>query len=210
MSLAYDLYVLDHHLWLQKKLLSRLRLKDQFCSARYELFVAATCIRAGFQLTYEDEDDRARRHVEFQAIHKVSAQRVLVEAKQSIAAKHNYGKLINDAIDKQGSDPLVIFVDFNKSPARARRYFAQGNPKIQQLLSRIHRAPNGKDLFTLLVFTNHPHRFATKDGLDPECTSLIIEARDPLHTPTDPKIVARLRKAVMQYGNTPKAFPLNP
>lgn len=169
--------------------------------------MAATCIRAGFKLIYEDEDDRSQRHVEFQAVHKTSSQKILVEAKQSMAARYNYGRLINDAIGKAGSDPLVVFVDFNKSPDRARNYFSEGNLKIQMLLSRINKSPNEQDLFNLLVFTNHPYQYATEDEPYPERKNRIIEAQNPLLIPKDGKMVARLTRAVMQYGNIPKDFP---
>jgi hypothetical protein len=210
LSLAYDLYILRDHFLLQKRILSRLRHHDQFSGARYELFVAVTFIRAGFELTYEDEDDRRRPHVEFQAVHKTSAQRVLVEAKQSVAAKYNYGKLINGATRKAGSDPLVVFVDFNKSPDLARSYLVQGNRKIQQMLSRINTSPNGHDLYNLLVFTNHPYQFATENEPYPERKSLVLEAKNPLLIPKDRKMVTRLTSAVMQYGNIPKDFPESP
>ena len=210
LSLAYDLYVLSDHLLLQERILNRLRHSDQFSAARYELFVAAACIRAGFELTYEDEGDRSRRHVEFLAIHKTSAQKVLVEAKQSMAAKHNYGKLINDAVGKAGSHPLVVFVDFNKSPELARSFLVEGNPKIHQMLSRINRSLNGQDLFNLLVFTNHPYQHATEEEPYPERKSLVIKAKNPLLIPKDRMLVTRLTRAVMQYGNIPKDFPQNP
>jgi hypothetical protein len=207
LSLAYDLYVLDDHFLLRRKLLSRLKHSDQFSGARYGLFTAATCVRAGFELTYDDEDDRSQRHVEFRAVHKTSAQEILVEAKQSVAAKHNYGKLINDATKKVGSAPLVVFVDFNKSPEQARNYLRQGNRKIDQMLSRISRSANGRDLFNLLVFTNHPYRFTTEANPYPEHLSLVIKAHNPLHIPKDGKLVARLERAVAQFGNIPKDFP---
>jgi len=50
LSLAYDLYTLRHHMALQEEVVRRLKISDQFQGARHELFVAATCIRAGFNI----------------------------------------------------------------------------------------------------------------------------------------------------------------
>jgi hypothetical protein len=67
LRLAYDLYALDHNAELQEKLVNRLRNKDNFPGARYEVFVAATLIRAGFELEFENEDDGSTSHCEFTA-----------------------------------------------------------------------------------------------------------------------------------------------
>lgn len=63
--LAYDIYVLRHSSALQERVITRLRNQDQFQGARYELFVAATMIRAGFALEHEDESDGSGKHPEF-------------------------------------------------------------------------------------------------------------------------------------------------
>ena len=53
-TLAYDLYSLAHNVEIQAKLLARLRNCDGFRGARYEAFVAATLIRAGFAIEFEN------------------------------------------------------------------------------------------------------------------------------------------------------------
>ena len=55
---------------------------DQFQGVRYELFVAATCIRAGFDIAYEDETDKTKKHPEFVATHRLTGQKISVEAKR--------------------------------------------------------------------------------------------------------------------------------
>lgn len=207
LSLAYDLFVLSDHMVLQDRILKRLKYHD-FSSARYEVFVAATCIRAGFKLTFENEDDRRQRHVEFHATHKDTGAEILVEAKRSGTYKHNYGKLINDALGKAGNYPLVVFVDVNKSPEVAKNYLRLDNPKLKRLLSsHIQKSDDNKDVYSLLVFTNHPYEYATQEEPYPERSSLIVEAVNPRIKPTDEKIMARLKKAIMQYGNIPNNFP---
>ncbi len=109
----------------------RLQHKDQFQGARHEAFVAATCIRAGYDIDYEDESDGTTRHVEFTATHRATGQKVSVEAK----SRHRPGvlgregtsvgselvdagiqRLIADALRKPASEPLVIFLDLNLPP----------------------------------------------------------------------------------------------
>ena len=79
--LAYDLYTLRHHMALQASVVKRLKHRDQFQGARHELFAAATCVRAGYDIEYEDERDGTRKHPELIATHRATGQKVAVEAK---------------------------------------------------------------------------------------------------------------------------------
>jgi hypothetical protein len=54
---AYSLYLLEHNVELQARLLGRLKNIGQFQGAYYELLVANVLIRAGFKLTLEDETE---------------------------------------------------------------------------------------------------------------------------------------------------------
>ena len=81
LHLAYDLFILDDHRLLQKEVLRRLRRRENFAGARYELLVAATIVRAGCSIAFEDERDTSRRHPEFVATHKATGFAFSVEAK---------------------------------------------------------------------------------------------------------------------------------
>lgn len=81
LGLAYDLYALDHNAELQKRLIARLKNVGGFPGARYETFVAAAMIRAGFDLEFEDEQDGSSSHCEFTATSKATGRRFSVEAK---------------------------------------------------------------------------------------------------------------------------------
>jgi len=80
-SLAYDLFVLQDAGVLNARVLQRLKDKGQFQGARHEIFVAATCVRAGFKIEYEDESDGTTTHSEFIAQHAESGATIAVEAK---------------------------------------------------------------------------------------------------------------------------------
>jgi hypothetical protein len=59
---AYSLYLLDHNVELQARLVHRLKNPKDFQGAYYELIVANALIRAGFKLTLEDGTDPSTKH----------------------------------------------------------------------------------------------------------------------------------------------------
>jgi hypothetical protein len=128
LTFAYDLYIVEHNARLDERLLRRLKHPEQFQGARHELFAEATCLRAGFIIEHEDETDPTQRHAEFTATHKSTGQKISVEAKSrhrpgvlgqpgapQAADELNlrFGKLLHDAVAKNPSHPLVVFLDTN-------------------------------------------------------------------------------------------------
>jgi hypothetical protein len=113
LHLAYDLYALDHNAELQSKLLARLRHRDQFAGARYEVYVAATFIRAGFDVEFEDEADGNITHCEFTAIYRRTGRRFSVEAKRRGGRGFRIGRLFNSALSKHANHQRIIFIDAN-------------------------------------------------------------------------------------------------
>jgi hypothetical protein len=113
LHLAYDLYALDHNAELQEKLLARLRHRENFSGARYELFVAATFVRAGFDIEFENEDLRDTSHCEFTATYRKTGRRFSVEAKRREGRRDRIGGLFNNALAKKADHARVIFIDMN-------------------------------------------------------------------------------------------------
>lgn len=129
LGVAYSLYLLDHNVELQARLLNRLKDKRQFQGAYYELLMANVLIRAGFKLTLEDETDGATKHCEFAAISSKTGKKYWVEAKMrgvaGILGRTNedggpdgkpLGSLIphlNAALAKPATDERLIFIDLN-------------------------------------------------------------------------------------------------
>lgn len=117
LRLAYDLYALDHNAELQKKLVGRLKNPDMFPGARYETYVAAAMIRAGFDIVFEDEDDRSTTHCEFVARCKASGNMYSVEAKHrnrgdaTSTLKFRLGRRLQGALRKQAAHPRIVFLD---------------------------------------------------------------------------------------------------
>ncbi len=132
LGLAYSLYLLDHNVELQSRLINRLKNPGNFQGAYYELIVANALIRAGFTLTLEDETDEASKHCEFAAVSKRTGRKYWVEAKMR-AVSGLFGKTdtdgttkqnpisqmvphLNDALRKPANDERLIFIDLNTEP----------------------------------------------------------------------------------------------
>jgi hypothetical protein len=132
LGLTYSLYLLDHNVEIQERLLSRLKDPANFQGAFYELFVANVLIRAGFQLTLEDEGDGTSKHCEFAAVSRETGKKYWVEAKMGSVAgvlgktqrdggggRKTLGRLIphlNNALTKPAADERLIFIDLNVEP----------------------------------------------------------------------------------------------
>jgi hypothetical protein len=149
---AYALYLLEHNVELQDRLIKRLKDLGQFQGAYYELFVASTLIRAGFTLTLEDETDSATKHCEFAAISDRTGKKYWVEAKMRAvsgllgrtdadggADATPLARLIphlNDALAKPAIDERLIFIDVN-TPMKLS---ADGKPDwLDPATSRLER-----------------------------------------------------------------------
>jgi len=129
---AYALYLLDHNVELQARLINRLKDPGNFQGAYYELVVASVLIRAGFVLALEDETDPALKHCEFSAVSATTGKRYWVEAKmrsvngllgRTAADGGPDGKPLarlvphlNAALKKPASDERLIFIDLNAPP----------------------------------------------------------------------------------------------
>lgn len=186
LSLAYDLYILRHHSLLQSRLIERLKDERQFQGARYEIYTTASFIKAGFEIEFEDETDRASTHCEFIATHKKLRRKYSVEAKSRHrsgflghtgepvkdhdAIRLRIGNLINEALKKEASHTRIIFIDINMPPREGAILFEKDWFKqLAKTLSKIER--NGVDgnpcppAYTF--FTNHPCHYIGEVEVEP-------------------------------------------
>lgn len=115
MRLAYNLYLLAHNIKIQTRLIERLKDKGQFNGAYYETYVAAACIKAGFDLEFENENDVSRTHCEFTAICRRTGNKYSVEAKSRQAGKEHaiIRNQLNNALKKEANHKRVVFIDIN-------------------------------------------------------------------------------------------------
>ncbi len=158
LRLAYDLYALDHNAELQDKLVNRLRNKDNFAGARYEVFVAATLIRAGFDLEFENEDDGSTTHCEFTATYKKTGRQFSVEAKHRAGSTFRLGRQLNRALAKKADHTRLVFIDINvpdeTTVTEVPAYMQRALVDLRRFEGRII---NGRPLpNAYLVITNTP------------------------------------------------------
>lgn len=211
--LAYDLYVLRHHARLQDDVVARLRQADQFHGARYELFVAATFVRAGFDFEYEDETDTTRKHAEFVATFSGDNFKAAVEAKarrRKVSAttfdlttiRPGVRELLANAAEKATDIPLIVFVELNLPPEGSQR--PSWIPEVQHVVAEIVQENRGRSPFAAVIFTNRPHVYGLPREPDP---SHHVYAMWPGSAGLPEHLVNALGDAAHQYGNVPSLFP---
>jgi hypothetical protein len=219
--LAYDLYVLRHHSALQETVVKRLKRADQFQGARHELFVAATCIRAGFDIKYEDETDKTQRHPEFAATYKKTGQQFSVEAKSrhhpgvlghpgerksADDVKLRIGRLMNEALAKKVSNPYVIFLDLNLPPLDPPLCDETWLRRLWLALDRAKPRGSDKDRFELIVFSNQPYHYLEGDEPAPSGEALSIPGRHYRDTSQCPEALKAIHDAVGKHDHIPNFF----
>lgn len=219
--LSYDLYTLRHHGSLQESIVRRLKHPDQFQGARHELFATATCIRAGYDIAFEDETDPSRRHTEFTATHKATRQEIAVEAKSrhrpgvlghpgtpkpSDEVRAGIERLLRDAFDKPSSHPYVIFFDLNLPPSPEPLMQKPWFHEIGNSVDRLAKEKGGIDRFNLIVFTNQPDHYGELDAPAPSGNVLSVLSQRPETVAANPNAIAAIHRAANQYGTIPNTF----
>jgi hypothetical protein len=112
-GLAYHLYLVSHNGGLPEALLTRLKQKAQYRGAEHELYVAATFIKAGFTVEFEDESDSNRSHCEYTVTHLKTGKNFSVEAKARGVEATRVRGLLNDALRKQADHTRLIWFAIN-------------------------------------------------------------------------------------------------
>jgi hypothetical protein len=185
LSLEYDLYVLRHHSLLQQHLINRLKNKQQFQGARYEIYVTSSFIKAGFNIAFENESDKSKSHCEFIATYTKSREKYSVEAKSRHRPgflgysgdqiqnhdkiKLRIGNLINEALRKEADHTRIIFIDINMPPKEGIVF---KKPWFRTLLSKLNeiecKGIDGNNCPPAYIFfTNHPYHYVGEDEIEP-------------------------------------------
>jgi hypothetical protein len=219
--LAYDLYTLRHHMALQAAVVKRLKHQRQFQGARHELFAAATCIRAGYDLEYEDERDSTRKHTELIATHRSTGQKAAIEAKSrhrpgvlahpgkrqpSEALRAGIKWLLKDAVAKPVTHPYVIFFDLNLPPFDGNLLDTPWFPEIGNTVADIGDRGGNHDPFNLIVFTNQPDHYRTDDAPAAGGQIVSMVGRNPRIPASHPEAVGAIHEAANKFGTIPNTF----
>lgn len=219
MLLAHDLYALNHHAALKEQVVRRLKVGTQFYGARHELFAAAVCIRAGFDIEHEDESDKERKHTEFIAVHERTGQRIQVEAKHReptqtgrgqadaedlIAFKMN--RLLRNALKKPLLHPYVLFVELSIPPVAHIPHESPWFRKFLGTMKRLRDANDGRSPFNLVVLTNFADHYGPDDQPAPQRYGYTYLEPAPRIGATHLDALEGIRQIVERYGSLPATF----
>lgn len=174
LGLAYNLYLLAHNVEIQSRLIQRLKNPDTFWGAYYETFVASVFIKAGFDLEFENEDDRTRTHCEFTATFKRTGKRFSVEAKarnfqasaenraRSGRPRLRVWRQLSGALHKLADHARVVFVDMSSPNALyVSDIVFMLEAGRRELRASEHQKVGGNSAPPAYVFlTAAPHHFA--------------------------------------------------
>jgi hypothetical protein len=227
LAFAWDLFVTQDNKGFQDELVHRMKFNDQFQHARYELFLAATCVKAGYTIAFEDERDRSHKHPEFIATYKKTGECVAIEAKSRkrpgvFGHQVEKGKqanpsprmiqLINSALKKKSpSLPFVIFCDLNLPPVpNASEAFAQRVRALARDLVKEYGEATAAnpEKFNAIVFTNHPVHWLAFDALASRGNEVIVISQFPETPLSSSEPLTDLLHAAKLFGIYPKGFPL--
>jgi len=213
--LADDVYRPQLLRKLPRKLVHRLRSYEAFQGARYEIAVAATFVRCGFDIEWLEE--KAKKHCEFNATHKGTGETIAVETK----SRHRPGtlneegetlspemlradvqSLFNQALQQNPGDrPFTIFIDVNL-PHEPEKGWPQKRSvvDVQQLLKKYPPPTNeNPSAYTFLVFSNFAwHYEGTNTAAGSE--AILIVNNPTKHPLNDPRTFYAVLGSLNNYG----------
>lgn len=227
-SLAYDVFCLEQGGGTPVSLIGRLKNPDQFEGARYEAWAAACFVRAGWNITFEDESDRRSSHCEFVATHPRSGRKYSIECKRRhrdldhpevlktrAPIKLDISGLMADALRKKADHERIVFVDVNMPPHRGTiieapwiKAFKKSKELLEQQL--VYRAANAPHAFVLA--TNHPYHYVAKIKPDPKSHFVATSFNKPdLYAdgsllPSRAPDVLELMQSIAQHFTIPDDF----
>lgn len=216
LHLAYDLFVLHNAGHVTDKLVSRLKSKQGFNGARYELFVLATMIRAGFKIEPFDETLGAGKVTECKATHIGTGAVVQVEAKTRnvkyvLGAEEGKSKSVRlydklrEAVKKDVKQPYIIFVDLNFPEfevVKDDEKLAKVRGEHEKLIKKFpDNLPNA------IIYTNIPFHYA-RDGKDVASTAfgLVKMLKPKVPFKDDDVIIRAINESLGKYQYLPREF----
>ena len=217
MTLAFDVASLKQNSALKDELVRRLRHKDQFQGARYEIAVAAIFSRLRFDVSFFDDRTTSEKHPEFIAHHPESGLEIAVEAKSRHRAgvlneggvssrllKGDIRQLFNRALKKDpGNMPFMIFIDVNSPLTPDTQLFEKDwvNDIKKMFAAYPTPTPDSPDPYTMLCVTNYSHHY---QGEDIAVAGEHLIVRSPyVRNPVPTNILNQLDRGIAGYGYVP-------
>lgn len=221
LSLAWDVCSLLHASHIPEPLLNRLKQRDGYQGARYELSIAAIFARLGFKIEFLDEKGTTdQKHCEFFASNE-SGLSIGVEAKSrhrpgvihtpgdpqpgELLKKDRLGRLLNRALRQNPDDrPFFVFVDVNTQQVPG--VIPEERPWLKDVRKILDRfptpTPESPDPATALFFTNYSYHYQLENQADPGEYSMVVPQYAKFPIP-DGWVFVGLKAALDHYGNVP-------
>jgi len=220
-ALAFDVCSLQHKLSLPEHLLNRLRNRNEYQGARYEIGIAAIFARLGCDIEFLEEEKKLKiKHYEFIATHRETNVSVAVEAKsrhrpgilhtegvveEEQLLKGDVHRLLNRALKQNPNDrPFMIFIDINSPLTPGVR------PEEKQWFKDIKKfmdsydspSMENPDPYNAIFFTNYSYHYQTEREADPGEYLCIIPRHSKFPLPS-PDFLSMLTRALNHYGSVP-------
>jgi len=221
LSLAFDISILIHKEHIPEQLLNRLKNKDHYQGARYEIATSSLFGRMGYKIDFLDEKNINTTHPEFIAENRITGEKVAVEVK----SKHREGvlhqngtttepehllwgdiqRLFRQALKQNpGNMSFIIFIDLN-APSSPEIIWEK-KPWLKDIKKMLDKAPQydeyNTDPCNAIIFTNYSYHYQTEN----EAKSgeyLLTSSLYPTYTIKDLDFFKKLGKALRSYGNIP-------
>lgn len=220
LALAFDIASLQNTQPIPEGMMKRLRHKDQFQGARYELGIAGIFARLGLEVTFLDDlTPPGAKHCEFIAKNPKTGLEVAIEVKsrhrpgvlhtagdynQAKAMRGDVERLFHDALEQSPDDkPFLVFIDVNAPFAENEEALKQGWYKdIQAMLQKeIASAPATPTVATAVYITNYAYHYQ-HDKAGGHEVSEHISSRSQ-HPINDQSFYEDLARALRHYGSVP-------
>ncbi|MBN3756080.1 SEC-C domain-containing protein [Paraburkholderia sp. Tr-20389] len=223
LRMSYDLFTIRNNASLSKRILARLKSRDQFQGALYELCVTASFIAAGFEIEFEDETDNTRDHPEFVACDPKTGLRIAVEAK----SRHRLGvhghasgkewasgqfidvrRLLHDALSLDTEIPYYVFVDVNLPAPKDNDEYRSWLAELKATLEDCENHGFDKDDFpsNAVIFTNDPTHYFLEEFVHPAQAALWYlktQHKHPKIAHPSEDMVSRVATAFFQRSTVP-------
>jgi hypothetical protein len=219
LSLAWDVFSLATKGLLPPMLIDRLRSKEQFQGARFELCAAGVLFRGGFDIRFLEDNEEVSKHCEFIATDAATGTEIGVEAKsrRRPGSYHEAGdfELRRDARgleafiraasrQKPEGLPFVIFVDINlPSSPDVGPLEKPWLRDAQSALGLIGEPSAAKpDAFNAILLTNYCYHWGMPGEPTPRGEFGVVVSGVPMNR-VDETVLRRLFAAVEKYGAIP-------
>ena len=221
-AFAYDIYCLQIVNKLPKFLINRLKNKNEFQGARYEVAVAAIIARAGFDITFLDYKIKTKKHCEFIAKNKYSQVKIGVEAKSrrrkgvlhedgdidySAIIKGDVERLFRNACaQKPEGFPYLIFIDLNAKPTPEIPFSKKPWMSDMKLMLDKRGTPSKSDpdLFNAIAVTNFAYYYAGNTNIAPPGEFLFIMTKYPKDPCEDNMGIKEIYESLQRYSHIPE------